>query len=70
MCIRDRLTALHLSGLATLTHTPSPMGFLGDILGRPKNESAYLLIPTGFPSDSATIPNISKKAFTDVCTFV
>jgi len=64
------LTALHLSGLATLTHTPSPMGFLGDILGRPKNESAYLLIPTGFPSDSATIPNISKKAFTDVCTVV
>jgi hypothetical protein len=46
------------------------MGFLGDILGRPKNESAYLLIPTGFPSDSATIPNISKKAFTDVCTVV
>ena len=64
------LTALHLSGLATLTHTPSPMGFLGDILGRPKNESAYLLIPTGFPSDSATIPNISKKAFNDVCTVV
>jgi nitroreductase len=64
------LTALHLSGLATLTHTPSPMGFLGDILGRPKNESAYLLIPTGFPSDSATIPNISKKAFNNVCTVV
>ena len=64
------LTALHLSGLATLTHTPSPMGFLGDVLGRPKNESAYLLIPTGFPSDSATIPNISKKAFNDVCTVV
>ena len=64
------LTALHLSGLVTLTHTPSPMGFLGDILGRPKNESAYLLIPTGFPSDSATIPNISKKAFNDVCTVV
>jgi len=64
------LTALHLSGLATLTHTPSPMGFLGDVLGRPKNESAYLLIPTGFPSDSATIPNISKKAFNNVCTVV
>ncbi len=64
------LTALHLSGLATLTHTPSPMGFLGDILGRPKNESAYLLIPTGLPSESAMIPDISKKPFTDVCTVV
>ena len=64
------LTALHLSGLATLTHTPSPMGFLGDILGRPKNESAYLLIPTGLPSESAMIPDISKKSFADVCTVV
>ena len=64
------LTALHLSGLATLTHTPSPMGFLGDILGRPKNESAYLLIPAGLPSESAMIPDISKKPFTDVCTVV
>ena len=64
------LTALHLSGLATLTHTPRPMRFLGDILGRPKNESAYLLIPTGLPSESAMIPDISKKPFTDVCTVV
>ena len=64
------LSALHLSGLAPLTHTPSPMGFLGDILGRPKNESAYLLIPTGLPSESAMIPDISKKPFTDVCTVV
>ena len=47
------LTALHNSGLATLTHTPSPMGFLEKILKRPKNEKAFLLIPVGFPSKDA-----------------
>ena len=51
------LTALHNSGLVTLTHTPAPMGFLETILKRPKNEKAFLLIPVGFPHKSAKVPN-------------
>ena len=64
------LAALHHSGLATLTHTPSPMGFLSDILNRPKNETAFLLIPAGLPSDSAMIPDITKKSFDEICNVV
>ncbi len=60
------LAALHLSGLATLTHTPSPMGFLSDILERPKNERPYLLIPVGLPAPDATVPAITKKDLADV----
>ena len=56
------LTALHLAGLVTLTHTPSPMGFLTEILGRPKHERPYLLIPIGYPAAGAQVPDISKKA--------
>jgi nitroreductase len=55
------LTALHWMGLATLTHTPSPMGFLSAILGRPKNEKPYLLIPVGYPAPDAVVPDITKK---------
>ena len=55
------LAALHLAGLATLTHTPSPMGFLSRILGRPKNEKPYLLIPVGYPAADAEVPTITKK---------
>ena len=55
------LAALHLAGLATLTHTPSPMGFLSSILGRPKNEKPFLLIPVGFPAPDAVVPTITKK---------
>jgi iodotyrosine deiodinase len=55
------LAALHMSGLATLTHTPSPMGFLGEILGRPKNERPFVLIPVGYPAPNATVPAIGKK---------
>lgn len=62
------LAALHACGLATLTHTPSPMGFLADILGRPKNERAFLLIPVGYPADSARVPAIEKKPLEDVLT--
>ena len=62
------LTALHYSGLVTLTHTPSPMGFLEDILDRPKNEKAFLLIPVGFPAKSARIPILNKKPFNEVCS--
>ena len=61
------LTALHNSGLATLTHTPAPMGFLEEILNRPKNEKAFLLIPVGFPNTNAEVPRLSKKAFNKVC---
>jgi iodotyrosine deiodinase len=60
------LAALHLSGLATLTHTPSPMGFLSRILERPANEKPYLLIPVGYPAAGATVPTISKKTLDDV----
>jgi len=60
------LAALHHAGLATLTHTPSPMGFLERILGRPENERAYLLIPVGYPADDCTVPDITKKAFDEI----
>lgn len=60
------LTALHLAGLATLTHTPSPMGFLGKILDRPANERPFLLIPVGYPADDAQVPVIVKKALDEV----
>ncbi len=60
------LAALHMSGLATLTHTPSPMGFLSGILGRARNERPFVLIPVGFPSPDATVPAIPKKALAEV----
>ena len=60
------LAALQWSGLATLTHTPSPMGFLAKILGRPVNEKPYLLIPVGYPSADATVPDITKKDTSEV----
>ncbi len=64
------LTALHNSGLVTLTHTPAPMGFLERILKRPKNEKAFLLIPVGFPDKSAKVPILKKKSFKRVCDIV
>jgi nitroreductase len=60
------LAALNAAGLATLTHTPSPMGFLRDILERPKNEKAFLLIPVGYPAEGCRVPNIAKKKLADV----
>jgi nitroreductase len=60
------LAALHLSGLATLTHTPSPMGFLNRILGRPPHEKPYLLIPVGYPAEKAQVPVIEKKPLEEV----
>ena len=62
------LAALHNAGLATLTHTPSPMNFLPKILKRPDNERAYLLIPVGYPSKNAKVPIISKKPFSKIYT--
>ncbi len=55
------LAALHLSGLATLTHTPSPMAFLNEILDRPSNERPFLLIPVGYPARNCVVPNIERK---------
>ncbi|MGE0104175.1 MAG: nitroreductase family protein [Blastocatellales bacterium] len=60
------LAALHNAGLATLTHTPNPMGFLTEILERPKNEKPFLLIPTGYPADGAEVPDISRKPFDEI----
>jgi len=55
------LMACHQVGLATLTHTPSPMAFLREILGRPRNERPFLLIPVGYPAEGCTVPDIRKK---------
>ncbi len=55
------LAAAHHAGLATLTHTPSPMGFLREALGRPQNERAFVLIPIGYPSDDCTVPAEALK---------
>lgn len=60
------LAALHWSGLATLTHTPSPMGFLPKILDRPANERPFLLIPCGYPATGATVPGIRKKSLEEI----
>ena len=60
------LAALHASGLATLTHTPSPMGFLTRILERPANERPFVLIPVGYPAAGARVPVIRKKELADV----
>ena len=64
------LTALHLAGLATLTHTPSPMGFLAEILQVPKNYRPYLLIPVGYPASDARVPDITKKSLEEILTRV
>ena len=64
------LTALHNAGLVTLTHTPSPMAFLSDILNRPLSDKPYLIIPVGFPSENAEVPNIKKKTFKEICTIL
>lgn len=60
------LASLHLAGLATLTHTPSPMGFLGQLLNRPAHERAMVLIPVGYPKPDATVPDIIKKSLDEV----
>ena len=64
------LAALHHAGLATLTHTPSPMGFLREILGRPQHERAVMIVVAGHPAADATVPAIDKKPFDQVASFV
>ena len=63
------LTAIHQAGLASLTHTPSPMNFLGKILGRPENEKPFLLIPVGYPTKDCQVPQIERKPLKDVSVF-
>ncbi len=60
------IAALHKSGLATLTHTPSPMNFLNDILHRPKNEKPFLILVVGHPAKNAMVPNINKKSLDEI----
>src|SRR5919106_3175417 len=60
------LASLTHAGLATLTHTPSPMGFLSEILRRPRNERAYVVVPVGYAADEATVPDIAMKPLEDV----
>ncbi len=64
------ITGLHRAGLATLTHTPSPMGFLNEILGRPKNERPFLLLVVGYPAVGALVPNITKKPLGQIASFL
>jgi nitroreductase len=60
------ISALHESGIASLTHTPSPMDFLCDILDRPAHEKAFLLIPIGYPSKDCKVPDIARKSFEEI----
>lgn len=64
------ITALHHSGLATLTHTPSPMGFLNDVLGRPDNERPFLLLVVGYPAADAEVPDIGRKPPGEICSWI
>lgn len=60
------ISAIHRIGLTTLTHTPSPMGFLRDILGRPKHEDALLVLPVGYPANDAMVPDIHRKSLEEI----
>ncbi len=64
------ITALHQAGLVCLTHTPSPMKFLNEILGRPKSERPFLLLVTGYPADDAEVPDINRKSLDEFTSFI
>ncbi|GAB5410372.1 MAG: nitroreductase family protein [Balneolaceae bacterium] len=64
------ITALHNAGLATLTHTPSPMGFLNEIMQRPTHEKAFLLLVVGYPEKGVQVPDITKKSLDEVSSFL
>lgn len=64
------ITALHTAGLATLTHTPSPMGFLNELLQRPENEKPYILLVVGYPKAQCMVPNIRKKPLNEIASFL
>jgi iodotyrosine deiodinase len=60
------IAALHQAGLATLTHTPSPMGFLAKILGRPQNEKTFMLLPVGYPAPDCEVPELARKPLNEI----
>lgn len=64
------ISALHHAGLATLTHTPSPMGFLNQLLNRPDNEKPYILLVVGYPTENCMVPNIRKKTLNEIASFI
>jgi nitroreductase len=64
------ISAIHQAGLASLTHTPSPMGFLNEILGRPQNERPFLLLVVGYPAEGAVVPDIERKPLDEIATFI
>jgi nitroreductase len=64
------IAAIHNAGLVSLTHTPSPMGFLNDILHIPPNEKPFLILVVGYPADEAQVPVIEKKSLEEIATFV
>ena len=64
------ITALHNAGLATLTHTPSPMNFLNEILNRPSNEKPYLILVVGYPVENVKVPNIKRKELDEISVFI
>jgi iodotyrosine deiodinase len=64
------IAAIHRMGLVTLTHTPSPMAFLGQLLERPPNEKAMLVMPVGYPADGAMVPDITRKSLEQISTWV
>lgn len=63
------IAAIHNAGLVSLTHTPSPMGFLNDILRRPENEKPFLLLVVGYPTDDVRVPDIKRKNQDEITTF-
>ncbi|MDZ7613619.1 MAG: nitroreductase family protein [Flavobacteriaceae bacterium] len=63
------ISAIHHAGLVTLTHTPSPMKFLHDILGRPENERPFLLLPVGYPQDPSYVPELQRKSIDEIAVF-
>jgi iodotyrosine deiodinase len=63
------IAAVHLMGLVTLTHTPTPMAFLGELLERPANEKAFLVMPVGYPAEGAQVPDLSRKAIGDIAVW-
>jgi nitroreductase len=64
------IAAVHNAGLVSLTHTPSPMGFLSHVLGRPAHERAFLVLVVGFPAQNAVVPDIARKSLQEIATFV
>ncbi len=63
------ITAIHQAGLVTLTHTPSPMGFLHTVLGRPEHERPFLLLPVGYPAEGCRVPAIGRKPLEEIAVF-